>query len=72
MLIRYSLSGSAHELRLSGSDDLAVLCAEAEERLQAEHTELTGQPYLAEKITDGVLNGLASDNLEADLGELVT
>jgi hypothetical protein len=70
VLVRYTLTGTPHQVEVPDSHDLAALCAETETRLRELHPELATRPHLAEQVADGLLNGLAVDVLEADLGDL--
>ncbi len=70
MLVKYRISESAHAVELPDSDDLAVLCAQAEERIKQDHPELAQRGFLTERIVDGLLNSLAANATEIDLGDL--
>ncbi|MGA5446156.1 hypothetical protein ACPCVO_05810 [Streptomyces umbrinus] len=70
MRVNYLLHGERHELSVEETDDLAELCGRVEKGLRVAHTELASAPYLAEKVADGLLNGLSTDADEADLGEV--
>jgi len=70
MLIKYTLSSQAHEFDISDSDDLAVLCSETEDRLRSDHPEFADEEYLTQRVADALLNGLADDKQEVDLGDL--
>jgi hypothetical protein len=70
MHVKYTLSEQPYVFEISDSEDLAELCAEAEARLRRDHPELAGQQFLTERVADALLNGLAADGDEADLGNL--
>ncbi|MEV5409811.1 hypothetical protein AB0K60_13350 [Thermopolyspora sp. NPDC052614] len=70
MIVKYSISESSYTVELPDSDDLAVLCAQAEDRIRENHPELARREFLTERIADGLLNGLAADATEIDLGDL--
>jgi len=70
MQMRYVLGGEQRAFAISDSDDLAELCAEAEGYLRREHPELADREYLTEQVADALLNSLAVDDEEVDLGQL--
>ncbi|MBX6381522.1 MAG: hypothetical protein IRZ07_00905 [Microbispora sp.] len=70
MLVKYTISQSSYAVEIPESDDLAVLCTQAEERITQDHPELAQRGFLTERIVDGVLNSLAANATEIDLGDL--
>lgn len=70
MRVKYTLDKQPHEFEIADSEDLSVLCSATEDRLRHEHPELAGQEYLTERVADALLNSLAGDDEEADLGNL--
>jgi hypothetical protein len=70
MQLKYTLSGQSNEIEVPDSEDLAALCVEVEDRLRQGHPELAGQKYLTQRVADALLNGLAGDSQEIDLGDL--
>jgi|HubBroStandDraft_4_1064222.scaffolds.fasta_scaffold26621_2 hypothetical protein len=70
MQLKYTLSGQSNEIEVPDSEDLAALCTEVEGRLRQDHPELAGQKFLSQRVADALLNGLAVDNQEIDLGDL--
>jgi hypothetical protein len=71
MQVKYTIEQQAREFELSPSseDDIAAMCTEIEERLRADHADLSGQAFLTEKIADALLNYLADGVEMIDLGE---
>jgi hypothetical protein len=70
MRVKYVLAQSPHDFEIADSDDLSALCSATEERLRRDHPELGGQGFLTERVADALLNSLAADGEEADLGDL--
>jgi hypothetical protein len=70
MQIKYTFATQSNQFDISDSEDLAALCSETEGRLRSDHPELAGQEFLTERVADALLNGLAADNQEIDLGDL--
>ncbi|MEU6414716.1 hypothetical protein [Microbispora sp. NPDC046933] len=70
MLVKYRTSQSSHTFELPDSGDLAVLCAQAEERIKRDHPELAQRGFLTERVANGLLNSLAVNATEVDLGDL--
>lgn len=70
MRVKYSLSQRSHEFDIADSDDLHELCSETEARLRSDHPELAREEFLTERVADALLNSLAADGEEADLGDL--
>jgi hypothetical protein len=70
MQVRYTLHAQSHEFDLSDSEDLAVMCPEIEDRIRGAHPELTNRSFLAERVADALLNNLADDAAEIDLGDI--
>ncbi|MBL7257289.1 hypothetical protein [Paractinoplanes lichenicola] len=70
MQISYQVAGSPHTYETGPSEDLAQISREIEEHLRQSHPELARNGHLAEKITDGLLNGLAGDTTDVELGDL--
>lgn len=70
MRVTYSFSQQSHEFDISDSDNLTELCSETEARLRADHPELAGKEFLTERVADALLNSLAADGEQADLGDL--
>lgn len=71
MNVKYMIGQQAREFELSPSseDDIGAMCTEIEDRLRADHADLSGQAFLAEKIADALLNNLADGAEVIDLGE---
>jgi hypothetical protein len=70
MRVKYVLSKQSHEFEITDSEDLATLCSETEGRLRGDHPELSGKKFLAERVANAMLNSLATDGQEVDLGDL--
>jgi hypothetical protein len=70
MLVKYMLAQQHHEFEINESDDLAEMCPQIEGRLRRDHPELANRPFLTERVADALLNSLAADGQEVDLGEL--
>jgi len=70
MRIIYALDGQPGLCETSQEEDLREMAREIEEHLQAQHPALAEDDYLPIKIADGLLNSLADDGEEVDLGEL--
>lgn len=70
MRITYTFAAKSNQFDIIDSEDLAALCAETERRLRSEHPELASQKFLTQRVADALLNGLAADNQEIDLGDL--
>jgi hypothetical protein len=70
MRIKYTLADQPQEFEISDSDELSDLCTETEMRLRADHPELAERSHLTERIADALLNSLAGDADDAELGDL--
>jgi hypothetical protein len=70
VIVNYQLAGSPHYVDVADGDDLSSMCREVEDHLRELHPELAGAPYLSERITEGILNGLAARDADVDLGPL--
>lgn len=70
MRIKYAIAGEPHELGMADSEDLTELCSKVEELLRDKHPQLAGQDFLTERVADAMLNSLAMDGQEAELGDL--
>jgi hypothetical protein len=70
MRVKYILSAQSREFDVSDSSDLSEICSEIESRLRAENPGLAEQPFLTERIADSLLNSLAVDGTQVDLGDL--
>ncbi|GIF09770.1 hypothetical protein [Actinoplanes siamensis] len=70
MQINYQVGGATHTYDPGASENLGEITHRVEEHLRQSHPELAGRGHLAEKITDGLLNALAGDGTDVELGEL--
>jgi hypothetical protein len=70
MIVNYQLAGAPRHIDIADSDHLTDMCRDAEESLRRLHPELANAPYLSERIADGMLNGLAGEHADIDLGPL--
>jgi hypothetical protein len=70
MQVRYQVGESTHTYDPGDSEDLGDLTRTIEEHLRGAHPELAGRQYLTERVTDGLLNALAGDSTDVDLGNL--
>lgn len=70
MQISYQVGGSAHSFDTDPGEDLSVLGRAVEKHLRQTHPQLSNREYLIEHIADRLLNALASDATEVQLGDL--
>jgi hypothetical protein len=70
MQINYQVGGNPHTYDPGASEDLGEITRKTEEHLRQSHPELNGRDHLTEKITDGLLNSLAGDGTDVELGDL--
>ncbi|MEV6349091.1 hypothetical protein [Actinoplanes sp. NPDC051851] len=70
MQVNYQVGGDRHTYDPGTSEDLGDITRGIEEHLRRNHPELAGRDHLTEKIADGLLNGLAGDGTDIELGDL--
>jgi hypothetical protein len=70
MQVHYQVAGATHTFDPGEAQDLGTVTRAIEDHLRENHTELAAKPYLTEKVTDGLLNALAGDSTDVQLGEL--
>ena len=70
MQVHYQVAGNSNTFDPGESDDLGDVTRTIEDHLRQAHPELAAKPHLTEKITDGLLNALAGDSTDIQLGDL--
>lgn len=70
MQVHYHIGGATHTFDAGDSDDLGDLIHAIEDHLRQTHPELAARPFLTERVTDGLLNALAGDGTDVQLGDL--
>lgn len=71
MRVTYSIKAEGQDLDIEVNDDLPIFLQDLEVAIRTRHPEANQNKHLIVIIVDGVLNGLASDEEEIALGELV-
>ena len=71
MRVHYQLAGTAHDFD-TDAEDLSAMCRNIEDHLRLSHPELSDLRFLTERIADGMLNALAGDAEEVELGDLLS
>ena len=71
MHVIYRVNGNEQTIEVEVADDLKMLLEQIEVELRLRHTEMNKDAAMLVRVADGLLNALADDQGDIDLGELV-